>query len=326
MDGKGFAKLAKDTKLIDKKLTATDVDLTFNKIKERTARRITFDQFLTGLEQFAAKKQVDVGAVQSSVAASQGPILRGTAAKNVRLHDDTSTYTGVYAQGGPSNVDEDTSLNNLLDRSDADVRGVKTGGAASVAAVTHGVAGIHLVEESKGTARPAAKKGKKKAGGAAASESAAQSAPASSLEQVFTTYAAGREMDGKTFAKLCKDCKLINKVCTNTDIDLIFARNKERTARKITYQQFVACVTDVAKKRGETFEADSEKILAKGGPVFSGTQAEAVRFHDDKDQYTGVLRMVAQAPLAAPVASETSLSCAIVLALTCAASNTDSKA
>jgi len=49
MDGKGFAKLAKDTKLIDKKLTATDVDLIFSKVKERTARRITFDQFMAGL-------------------------------------------------------------------------------------------------------------------------------------------------------------------------------------------------------------------------------------------------------------------------------------
>ena len=42
-------------------------------------------------------------------------------------------------------------------------------------------------------------------------------------------------MDGKTFAKMAKDCKVINKKCTNTDIDLIFARNKERTARKINY-------------------------------------------------------------------------------------------
>lgn len=43
MDGKGFAKMSKDTKLIDKKLTGTDVDMTFAKVKERTARRITFD-------------------------------------------------------------------------------------------------------------------------------------------------------------------------------------------------------------------------------------------------------------------------------------------
>jgi len=43
MDGKGFAKLAKDTKLLDKKLTATDVDLAFSKVKDRSARRITYE-------------------------------------------------------------------------------------------------------------------------------------------------------------------------------------------------------------------------------------------------------------------------------------------
>ena len=70
MDGKGFAKMAKDTKLIDKKLTATDVDMTFAKIKERTARRITFDQFMAGLAIFAEKKQVGADAVHAKVAGS----------------------------------------------------------------------------------------------------------------------------------------------------------------------------------------------------------------------------------------------------------------
>lgn len=58
----------------------------------------------------------------------------------MRFHDDKDSYTGVYAQGGPTNVDANRGLDGLLDRSDADVRGVKTG--ASVAAVTHQVAGI----------------------------------------------------------------------------------------------------------------------------------------------------------------------------------------
>jgi hypothetical protein len=38
-----------------------------------------------------------------------------------------SLYTGVYAKGGPTNVDMDpTNLAGLCDRSSADVRGVKT--------------------------------------------------------------------------------------------------------------------------------------------------------------------------------------------------------
>lgn len=43
-----------------------------------------------------------------------------------------SLYTGVYAKGGPTNVDMDpTNLAGLCDRSAADVRGIKTGGSAS---------------------------------------------------------------------------------------------------------------------------------------------------------------------------------------------------
>lgn len=61
-------------------------------------------------------------------------------------------------------------------------------------------------------------------------------------------------MDGKTFAKVAKDCKLLNKECKNTDIDLIFAKSKERTARKINYQQFLSALNGVATKRGQTME------------------------------------------------------------------------
>lgn len=39
MDGKTFAKVAKDSGLLDKKLTATDVDLAFAKVKTSAAVR-----------------------------------------------------------------------------------------------------------------------------------------------------------------------------------------------------------------------------------------------------------------------------------------------
>ena len=45
-------------------------------------------------------------------------------------------------------------------------------------------------------------------------------------------------MDGKTFAKVAKDCKLIDKKLTATDIDLIFAKAKDKAERRITLAQF----------------------------------------------------------------------------------------
>ena len=42
-------------------------------------------------------------------------------------------------------------------------------------------------------------------------------------------------MDGKTFAKLAKDCKVLNKSLSSTDVDLAFAKIKDKAARKINY-------------------------------------------------------------------------------------------
>lgn len=73
---------------------------------------------------------------------------------------------------------------------------------------------------------------------AAAPQATAQPAAggATTLKDIFSTFAAGaKEMDGKTFAKFAKDCGVLNKACTTTDIDLIFAKVKKPADRKITY-------------------------------------------------------------------------------------------
>ena len=128
MDGKSFAKFAKDLKLIDtKSLNATDVDLIFAKIKDKSARRISFTEFQNGLSLIAQKRGISQTQIQQMVASSQGPILTGTKAEAVKYHDDKSLYTGVYAHGGPSTVDTDkvADISQLLDRTEADVRGQK---------------------------------------------------------------------------------------------------------------------------------------------------------------------------------------------------------
>jgi hypothetical protein len=102
----------------------------------------------------------------------------------------------------------------------------------------------------------------------------------------FTGGAA--EMDGKTFAKLAKDCKIVDKNCTATDIDLIFAKVKDKTARKINYSQFENALDLCATKKKVTAAALRDKLCAAGGPVFTGTKAEKVKYHDDKSLYTGV--------------------------------------
>jgi hypothetical protein len=58
--------------------------------------------------------------------AAGGPKTVATKCEDVRLHDDKTTYTGVYAKGGPTNVDGAQDISQLCDRSPANVRGMTT--------------------------------------------------------------------------------------------------------------------------------------------------------------------------------------------------------
>ena len=130
MDGKTFAKLSKDCQLLDKKVTTTDIDLVFAKIKDKAARKITYEQFKNGVAQIAAKKGVSAEEIEKHICTTGGPKFQGTKADFVKFHDDKSLYTGVYAKGGPTNVDAGrgggvSDISQLCDRTGADVRGVK---------------------------------------------------------------------------------------------------------------------------------------------------------------------------------------------------------
>ena len=108
MDGRELAKLCKDCKLLNKKITTTDVDIAFAKVKAKGARKITYDQFVNAINIFADKEKIPHAEYHAKIAAAQGPVFHGTEADAVKWHDDKSTYTGVYAQGGPTNVDVGT--------------------------------------------------------------------------------------------------------------------------------------------------------------------------------------------------------------------------
>ena len=130
MDATRCVKLAKDCGLLDKNLTKNDIDLTFQKAKEKGQRKITFKQFLVCLNLWAARKNMPLAALVEFIVtkAPETPRFNGaTKAEYARWHDDESTYTGVYKRGGPAVYTESAkvSLDNLLDRSPADIRGRK---------------------------------------------------------------------------------------------------------------------------------------------------------------------------------------------------------
>ena len=109
------------------------------------------------------------------------------------------------------------------------------------------------------------------------------------LETVFLSFSQGKkEMSNKEFAKLTKDCHLINKKFTSNDVDIIFSKVKTKSAKVLTYKQFEDAVKEIASKKGVEFQEISDAIVNAGGPVFTGTKADYNKFHDDKSLYTGV--------------------------------------
>jgi hypothetical protein len=250
MDGKSFAKMSKDTKILDKKLTATDIDLIFAKSKQKTERKISYAEFQKAVGFCAEKKGISADDLAAAICAAGGPKFAGTKADNVKFHDDKDQYTGVHAQGGPTTVDSVHPVASF-------------GGAPDK-------------EEKKGSATKS-------------KQATTASAPAGSIDEVFHSYTAkAKEMEGKTLAKLAKESKLLDKKLTATDIDLIFAKVKTKGARKITLPEFNAALDLMADKKGMSHEDIRTHLMASGGVSFKGTKAEAVKYHDDKSMYTGV--------------------------------------
>ena len=67
MDSRTLQKFCKDNRLLSKRLTRTDVDLLFTRVKARGTKRITFEQFCECLHEMAAKKGVEYGSLLHKV-------------------------------------------------------------------------------------------------------------------------------------------------------------------------------------------------------------------------------------------------------------------
>lgn len=66
--------------------------------------------------------------------------------------------------------------------------------------------------------------------------------------------------------KLAKDCQLIGRDLTTTDIDLLFTKAKEKGKRTISYEQFVSILHMFATKKGQASEQVWPACLSVGDP------------------------------------------------------------
>lgn len=105
MDNKNFSKCCKDCKIIDgKKVTSTDVDITFSKYKTKGARTITYDQFEKavldlGSKRFGPDELVDKlrNLLTPDKVANAG-VTKTSKTGGVDKMTDASQYTGSHKE------------------------------------------------------------------------------------------------------------------------------------------------------------------------------------------------------------------------------------
>ncbi|KAM3937287.1 tubulin polymerization-promoting protein family member 2-like [Leptodactylus fuscus] len=123
------------------------------------------------------------------------------------------------------------------------------------------------------------------------------------LERTFHKFAVygsskanANEMTGKSFSKLCKECNIQESGCTSTDVDIIFAKVKAKTARVITYEEFLNALKLLSAKRFPEMPASEaiaaiHKLVEGKEPANVGTTkavtAGAVERLTDTSKYTG---------------------------------------
>jgi hypothetical protein len=119
-------------------------------------------------------------------------------------------------------------------------------------------------------------------------KTSSDSSTESALWDTFRAFSGPtNDMDGKHFAKLCKDCELLDKSFTGTDVDLVFAKAMKKGRRRISWSSFEDLLGLVAERKGVTHDAILTLVSKSRGPILHGTCPGSVRFHDDKTTYTG---------------------------------------
>ncbi|XP_003384590.1 PREDICTED: tubulin polymerization-promoting protein family member 2-like [Amphimedon queenslandica] len=106
MDNAKFAKLTRDVKILDKKLTSTDVDIIFSKVKAKTDRKINFEQFKEAVRLMADKKYPGdpdgERKLIDKITAGSGPKVQGVTktvdSPLLERMTDTSKYTGTHKE------------------------------------------------------------------------------------------------------------------------------------------------------------------------------------------------------------------------------------
>lgn len=182
MDNAKFAKFCRDTKVIDKKCTTTDVDIVFNKVKSKGARKIDFSQFEVALRELAVIKYRGKNSesayedLLAHVLRNDTPVAKGTVPQTGGIFDkllyDQSTFPATHknrfnedgtGRGKEGRIDQEgnltADLNSVVNRSSNGVLGGSRHGSSNNLSGDSGAhAGARKLESNKSEDESSGKK------------------------------------------------------------------------------------------------------------------------------------------------------------------------
>jgi len=249
MDSKTFAKLCKDSGLLDRKFTVEESDIIFAKTVQRGQRRINLLQFEAALWLVADKKEVSADLVRKAVRGAGSPLLIATKADAVRQYDSRRPHTPSRR----SQIEVQAPLRTPTP-SRSFFRAIPTNVPATRTSVSSDRSGkcappmitgshTHLQQSAAGTGAP-------------------------SVVEAFRLFCgASHDMNGKTFTKLCKDCGLVDRRFSAFDSEEIFARVVRKGQRRIELAEFEAALRLVAERKSMDLSAVREFVAGSGGPT-----------------------------------------------------------
>ena len=127
LDNARFGKFCRESRILGPGCNKRDADIIFVRVTAAAKRRkLTYPEFIHVLERIALKRRIPFTLLEATILQSGGPRLHAasTVPDQVRFHDEKSTYTGVYVNGGPSHNDVYTFMTDAAwqSRHDSDVR------------------------------------------------------------------------------------------------------------------------------------------------------------------------------------------------------------
>ncbi|CAK9103145.1 Adenylate cyclase (ATP pyrophosphate-lyase) (Adenylyl cyclase) (Crisp-1) [Durusdinium trenchii] len=248
-------------------------------------RRIGLEQFDAALELIAKQKNTTLEDVWSHVRCCGGPVLTSTKAETVRFYDDKSTYTGTHKEGGPDPGRKGRGTLSTWSSTSPTSSTVPN----SPRDPFETVMSLPALGSTMSTILDSDKRIAGRAGSLSEKKIAQQlRGKDGTVEDTFRAYCANKpDLDGKSFVKLCKDCEIVDNIFTQIDVDLVFAKVVTKGHRRITLHQFEVALGMIAQKKGVDEDYIFRRVAESEGVLHAGTQADYVRFFDDKSTYTG---------------------------------------